>query len=322
MIRFLGKYIYNLSLSITFGFASFVLSFIQFNIPGVEGAASSFNEVPLLISILYISNPIYLIFPTLIICLNNPPEGSVVSTFIMHISGLVAFWYCYHKFVKKLDKTLFYIAYFFVGTIVYYVLLVLPILIITNQILELNTQPFGVFYISLLKSASFEITSTTLIVTLYALQYKTNQKLVTHLATVEEQIKQRTTQLSISIEDLNSANEALSDLNNHLDALVSGRTKELENRNIQLTGYAFVNSHLLRAPLARILGLSSIMKDELISLKESNLLDKFLLSCQELDKIVNLMGDIVTEESVLDRTQIEDLQEQIRLISQEIAHKK
>jgi signal transduction histidine kinase len=241
----------------------------------------------------------------------------------MHLGGLIPFWYYYNKFIKaKIQHHLLILLLYWIGAILYYILLVLPLMIYTNYLFLDNREKFIIFYLNLLSSSSFEIITTSIIVTLYLQQYITNQQLKKHINQVEELIHKRTQQLKISIDEVNSANEELRILNKHLDTLVKERTKELENRNIQLSGFAFINSHLLRAPLARILGLSYIITDEVKSLEEKVLLQKFVQACQELDKIVSLMATTVTEESILELEEIEDLQEQIRLISNEIQSKK
>ena len=52
--------------SILFGILSIVFAKIEFSIPGFDGRVSNFREVPLLIAILYIRNPIYLVVLSLI----------------------------------------------------------------------------------------------------------------------------------------------------------------------------------------------------------------------------------------------------------------
>ena len=60
-------------------------------------------------------------------------------------------------------------------------------------------------------------------------------------------------------EELSSLNEKLVTLNESLEITVKRRTSELETQNKQLTEYAFINSHILRAPLARVLGLANLI---------------------------------------------------------------
>lgn len=308
--------------AILFGIVAFILGFIQFNIPKIEGGVSSFNEVALLISILYISNPFYLIIICAISSIGTPPTGSVLSTFIMHLLALIPFWFYYHGLIKNKDNSTLWQALFIVsGVILYYFVFLLPLMIITNQMLGLNEQPFFVFYVHLINSAFFEITATSLIVTFYILQHHTQLKLKEHIANVEEQIKKRTIALDLTIKELNTVNEELKLLNENLDDMIFKRTEELENRNKQLSDYAFVNSHLLRAPLARILGLSNIIMLEFANTTDADkaiLMEKFVLACHELDKVVKLLSELISEESILERNQIDMIQERIKIISNDI----
>jgi light-regulated signal transduction histidine kinase (bacteriophytochrome) len=54
---------------------------------------------------------------------------------------------------------------------------------------------------------------------------------------------------------------------------VRERTHELEVQNEKLTEYDFINSHLLRAPLARILGLADLLCLENTSVSDRELIE-------------------------------------------------
>jgi len=300
-----------------FGIVSYFFGIIQFNIPGIEGATSSLNEVPQLISIIYITNPLYILIVSLIASLITPSDGSYLSTFLMHSLSLIPFWFYYQWIKGKLEFLT--ISFFIIGLLCYYLLLLLPLMILTNYILLDNHQNFIDFYTILVKNASFEIVSTSFIVVLYLIQYNTNQKLESHIISVEEQVKSRTLELDKVINKLNVANDELRTLNEHLDVLVMDRTRDLEKKNVQLIEYAFINSHLLRAPLARILGLANIIKIEL-GYTDTIVMDKFEQSCHELDKIVELLNDIVSEESILDDKHVYILKEKIQIISEQISN--
>ncbi|MEP1032363.1 tetratricopeptide repeat protein [Ekhidna sp.] len=56
-------------------------------------------------------------------------------------------------------------------------------------------------------------------------------------------------------EELQAANHEIIVMNNNLEKIVNRRTEELKLRNRQLKEYLSSNSHIVRAPLARILGL-------------------------------------------------------------------
>lgn len=77
----------------------------------------------------------------------------------------------------------------------------------------------------------------------------------------------------------------ISRMNEMLEQRVKERTEELENRNGQLTEYAFINSHLLRSPVAKILGLINLMEvDKTTDPRE--LVGLLKKSCDDLDAIV------------------------------------
>jgi signal transduction histidine kinase len=51
-------------------------------------------------------------------------------------------------------------------------------------------------------------------------------------------------------------------INENLESIVEERVKVIEEKNRQLEEYAFINAHLLRAPLCRILGILDLMEKE------------------------------------------------------------
>lgn len=62
-------------------------------------------------------------------------------------------------------------------------------------------------------------------------------------------------QIELQAEELRRANEEIITMNNNLETVVQKRTEELKQKNKQLKEYLSSNSHIVRAPLARILGL-------------------------------------------------------------------
>ena len=73
-------------------------------------------------------------------------------------------------------------------------------------------------------------------------------------------------------------------MNETLEQRVRERTEELENQNKQLSEYAFINSHLLRSPVSKILGLINLTKLDHTSNEE--IIVHLQKSCEELDSIV------------------------------------
>lgn len=101
-----------------------------------------------------------------------------------------------------------------------------------------------------------------------------------------------------------SYNKELKIINESLEDTVGKRTSELEEQNNQLREYAFINSHLLRAPLARVLGLSFLISKEATSIKDKELISNLLGSAKELDEIVKNISDILYDGNNLTRDDI------------------
>jgi signal transduction histidine kinase len=305
----------DLIVSVIFGLLSTLMSLVKFNIPGFTAAISSLNEIPLLISVFYVINPFYLIITVVISALTTPEQGSIYSTILMHAGGLSFFGVYYHLVLKKnsgqLIKSILFCA---VGIGIYYSMFLIPIFIVTNQLLGLNDTNFIPFYRELSQSLYFEFITSLLVVTLFLVQFNYGRKLRKYSTNLEEIVRERTSALSNAVEELNHANEELTSLNDGLDLMVKNRTEELEERNFQLTEYAFINSHLLRAPLARVLGLTDLIRMETTDPKTGELMNKLFNSCEELDEIIRLMSSQLSDGSILSRTQKEDLKNKINEI--------
>lgn len=85
---------------------------------------------------------------------------------------------------------------------------------------------------------------------------------------------------------------------------VSERTLELSLKNEQLSEYAFINAHKLRAPVARIMGLVSIyeMKENTISTEKLVYMLKHEVNA--LDQIVRSISDAVKEKKAFTREDV------------------
>lgn len=305
----------DMILSVIFGLLSALLSLVKFNIPGFTAAISSLNEIPLLISVFYLVNPFYLIISVVISALTTPEQGSIYSTILMHAGGLAFFCTYYHLLLKRLtDEIISSILLCALGIVIYYTVFLVPIFIITNQLLGLNNTDFIPFYKELGQSLHFELVTSLLVVTLFLIQFNYSKRLKKYSTKLEDVVSERTEELRSTIEELNHANEELTSMNDGLDLMVKNRTEELEERNYQLTEYAFINSHLLRAPLARVLGLTDLIRMETTDPKTQDLMDKLFNSCEELDEIIKLMSTQLSDGSILNSAQKEDLKNRINEI--------
>jgi PAS domain S-box-containing protein len=113
--------------------------------------------------------------------------------------------------------------------------------------------------------------------------------------------KKKEMEISEINEKLSNALDNIKKLNNKLEERVSERTIELEEKNKYLAEYAFINSHLLRAPLCRLMGLIQLLNYTDISKADSELLRYLLLAGEELDRVVGRINIAIEKGSYFDR---------------------
>jgi len=113
--------------------------------------------------------------------------------------------------------------------------------------------------------------------------------------------------ITLLSEQRQSHNAELQRVNDSLEETVSKRTYELEKQNKQLREYAFINSHLLRAPLARILGLSFLISKEATSVKDRELITALSISAEELDEIVRKISRLLDDGSNQTKIDVDEL---------------
>jgi signal transduction histidine kinase len=89
-------------------------------------------------------------------------------------------------------------------------------------------------------------------------------------------------------------NRQIASMNEDLEERVQQRTQELAAQNKKLAEYAFINSHLLRGPLSRILGLINVIDQE-HNPKETELISLLRKSGNELDEIIKKITETLNE---------------------------
>ncbi len=96
----------------------------------------------------------------------------------------------------------------------------------------------------------------------------------------------------------------------HRNLNLKDMLQDMQSRNQKLAEYAFINSHLLRAPLARILGLAEMVSKEVILSEHQELIESFKTSAEELDAIVSKINEILDQRTDLNRQDIIEALEQ------------
>lgn len=123
------------------------------------------------------------------------------------------------------------------------------------------------------------------------------------LARLNDELSAQKNLISTQANELSMLNVQLGRLNLELEARVIERTRELVVRNAelklkndQLEAYAFMNSHKLRAPVASILGLTSLIEMEGIDASERDeIIARVRESTRVLDAIVREISRTLDE---------------------------
>ena len=78
--------------------------------------------------------------------------------------------------------------------------------------------------------------------------------------------------------------------------MVRDRSLKVIEQNQKLRDYAFFNSHRVRAPLARVLGLADLWRDDLADNERNIVLLEIEKSIRELDEVVRQINQVLKEE--------------------------
>ncbi len=127
-------------------------------------------------------------------------------------------------------------------------------------------------------------------------------------------INQKNQLLAVKNEEIEAQNEELAQqreevilINETLELHVRNRTQDLEMMNQKLAEYAFINAHILRAPVSRVKGLVHLLKVESSPINaENEVLQRLIHSCEELDVVLENINRALDEETALSRSRIEE----------------
>lgn len=271
----------------------------------IEGGMSNFKEIPLLVHIFYAKTPISVLFTSIISSIPIGYESPFIHIFIIHLPGLVFAWYANRYFVKVLKNTYVKAIVWIVITIIYY----LGFILTTWAYLSSNNADniFIDLYLNGIDSVKFEMFATLFVTSLYLVQLDIRIDLEEHKNNLERIVVSRTRQLEEmnekliqTNEELKSSHEEVKAVNDNLDILVKRRSEKIEAQLKILNQYADMNSHEVRAPLARILGLLDLINKEENNAARADLLIKLNYSAEELDTVIKDMNRLLEKETLQD----------------------
>lgn len=292
----------EVALVLLFGLLSALMGLVEFKIPGLSGTATDLREIPILISIIYLRRFISIIGVIIISSLTLAANGVFASFFIMHLSAGIFIWFAYGK-LKTYNFSHFQAAVVWsLCTLIYYAIII-PTYIITEIVLVNNPLLFLPSLLTMSAAVKFEVITTALVSALYLIQHNIRNQLKEHQANLEKIIYQRTLELTdsnqqllVMNEELISTTEEVRALNDNLEKIVHSRTEKINEQLQLLDKYVHMNSHEVRGPLARILGLISLIKMDKENMTQPGLVEKLTQAAEELDLVIRKMNRLLETE--------------------------
>jgi len=118
-------------------------------------------------------------------------------------------------------------------------------------------------------------------------------RLYQELQNSESELHATNEELRVTNEELQTTYEEIKTHNDNLDELVKMRSMKIEEQLGLFHEYAHINSHEVRAPLARILGLVNLLEYDNNKTVTLSLISKLKESANELDKVVRDMNRLL-----------------------------
>lgn len=109
------------------------------------------------------------------------------------------------------------------------------------------------------------------------------------------EVESKRFELMQALAELRKAHENSMQVNRNLEQEVCKRTQVLTDQNQKIVEYHFINSHKLRAPVARILGLTSLLQKSGVTENNILVIQHLGHAAQELDETVHAIQSTLYE---------------------------
>ena len=207
----------ELLLIILFGTLTYFFNKIKIILPGVDGLSSDFREIPLLISLFYIKNPLSFIGIVFFGHIDFIYSDTVWHSFFSHTISLIISWYFFHYLKRKNISHLLTAIIWSLYIGVYYLGLVAPLYIffkyITGFVFKIAVYTY---YKQIIYFSRFEVLSSVMITSLYLVQLNVQRELKEHKYNLERKVKDRTKKINSQNEEINFKNKELLLQNNEI----------------------------------------------------------------------------------------------------------
>jgi tetratricopeptide (TPR) repeat protein len=115
------------------------------------------------------------------------------------------------------------------------------------------------------------------------------------LTALNEELVSQQEELHYKNSEIEAMNQRIMETNHNLEAKVAERTKVLEEQYHRLAEYAHFNAHKLRAPVASILGLVTLLQREGGEAEMKELIEHLKKSTENLDQVVKTINSKLEE---------------------------
>ncbi|TAH24687.1 MAG: hybrid sensor histidine kinase/response regulator [Cytophagales bacterium] len=92
---------------------------------------------------------------------------------------------------------------------------------------------------------------------------------------------------------LEQLSRELKEINENLDKRVKERTEQLETQSNYFAEYTFINVHLLRAPLCRVMGLTELLKFSQLNEENKDLIQKLDYEAKDLERLISKITNVL-----------------------------
>ncbi|MBI1769638.1 MAG: tetratricopeptide repeat protein [Bacteroidetes bacterium] len=116
------------------------------------------------------------------------------------------------------------------------------------------------------------------------------------LRSQQEEVMSQRDALAEKNKEIETMSKQVAEVNEKLEQLVAHRTEALENQNTKLSGYAFLNAHKLRAPLARIMGLVNLLQMKSNAGEKPVIMNHLANSSDELSEVASTISKAIQDE--------------------------
>jgi len=112
------------------------------------------------------------------------------------------------------------------------------------------------------------------------------------IAMRNEQLQRVALKLVNQNEELQKQREEIKAINENLESMIVEHTKGIEIKNKELSEYAYINAHLLRAPLSRIMGLATLMESDPNTYNPQEI-HRIKALANEMDSVVRKINEVL-----------------------------